>query len=184
MFSGRLVRFVRRGAAARVVLCLCCALVAAGCGSSSSGSATPRQTVSASPTAAATPIPRSYDKSADARADLAAALASSRSDGKPVLIDFGADWCPDCRVLGGLYQRPSVAPTLRAGYHLVLVDVGEFDHNLDVARQWGIDLQHSGIPALAVVKGGHVVYGSNRGEFANARTMGPAEVLTFLRRWA
>jgi len=38
----------------------------------------------------------------DAPRDIDAAVAAARQDGKYVLLDFGADWCPDCRVLGGL----------------------------------------------------------------------------------
>ena len=38
------------------------------------------------------------------------ALTAAKADGKHVLLDFGADWCPDCRVLGKLFEDPAVAP--------------------------------------------------------------------------
>jgi thiol-disulfide isomerase/thioredoxin len=131
----------------------------------------------------ATPIPREYDEKADARADIRTALAASKQDGKPVLLDFGADWCPDCRVLEKLYRSPAVRSDLTSAYHLVLVNVGEFDTNLGLAAHY-IDLRKSGIPALAVVRDGRTVYASNRGQFADARTMQAPEVKKFLRTWA
>jgi thiol:disulfide interchange protein len=157
----------------------------AGCGSTTDEA--PRAASPSTPTptsaAPATPIPREYDEQADARADIRAALAASEQDGKPVLLDFGADWCPDCRVLEKLYRSPTVRSDLTSAYHLVLVDVGEFDTNLDVAADY-VDLRKSGIPALAVVRDGRTVYASNRGQFANARTMQAPEVKKFLRQWA
>jgi hypothetical protein len=59
--------------------------------------------------------------------------------------DFGADWCPDCVVLGTTFIRPATAKLL-SGYHVVRVDVGEFDHNLDIAAPY-VNLRSSGIPA-------------------------------------
>ena len=115
---------------------------------------------------------------------IADATASSAADRKPVLLDFGADWCPDCRVLDGLYEEPGVARILEDGFHLVRIDVGEFDKNLDVAAQY-VDLQTSGIPALAVIApSGEVAYASNGGEFSHARTMTASQLSSFLRQWA
>jgi thioredoxin 1 len=166
----------------------------AGCGSSkddaprAAAPSTPTPTPTSPTTATAsslpaTPIPREYDEKADARADIREALAASKQDGKPVLLDFGADWCPDCRVLEKLYRSPAVRSDLTSAYHLVLVNVGEFDTNLGLAARY-IDLRTSGIPALAVVREGRTVYASNRGQFANARTMQAPEVKKFLRTWA
>ena len=153
-------------------------VTAAACGSSGgagptakAGPASEPQTASPSAAPVGTqPIPTEYDEKADAAADVDAALAASRRDGKPVLLDFGGDWCPDCRVLAQLYHRPAVARQLTEDYHLVLVDVGEFDTNLDLAADY-VDLHTSGVPALAVVRGGRTLYASNKGEFASARSM-------------
>ncbi|MFE3638036.1 thioredoxin family protein [Streptomyces cellostaticus] len=137
-------------------------------------------------TASATPAKpaHGYDAHAHAAADIEAALAAAKKDGRPVLIDFGADWCLDCRVLGARFEEPGPSAAL-AKYHVVSVDVGEFDRNLDVAGRY-VNLRTSGIPALAVLDpaSGRTKTATNRGEFADARTMSADQVEEFLRRWA
>lgn len=170
------------------------ALVLAGCGAGGSGAedvaaGATAQPASSSPShspAAASPRSRSgplYDPDRDAAADIAAAERASAKDGRPVLIDFGADWCPDCVVLSRTFERPGTAQLL-AAYHVVRVDVGDFDHNLDVAASY-VDLRSSGIPALAVVdSAGRLDVATNGGEFADARSMPGSEVDAFLKKWA
>ncbi|MDD9379947.1 thioredoxin family protein [Streptomyces sp. ZAF1911] len=124
-----------------------------------------------------------YDPKADAGADIAAALAAAKQDGRPVLIDFGADWCLDCRVLGARFRQAGPAALL-AKYHVVKVDIGEFDRNLNVAERY-VDLGTSGIPALAVLDpaSGDIKVATNQGEFSGARSMSAAQVEEFLTRW-
>lgn len=125
-----------------------------------------------------------YDASTDAKADVKRALAAAAKDGKSVLVDFGADWCPDCVVLGKLAAKPSVAPLLTK-FHVVSVDVGQFDRNLDVAEKLTVDLRTSGIPAMVVLdRKGNVRTLTNDGSFAHARTMNTRDVAAFLKKWA
>ncbi|MQS16497.1 thioredoxin family protein [Streptomyces kaniharaensis] len=129
-------------------------------------------------------LPDGYDPNRDAAADLKAALALSAGDQRPVLIDFGANWCPDCKVLDKLFHSAEVAPMLRGDYRVVAVDVGKFDHNLDLAAQY-VDLQQSGIPALVVLApDGSVRTASNDGAFSNARSMNADTVAAYLKRWS
>ena len=73
-----------------------------------------------------------------------------RSD-LPVLVDFGADWCPPCRRL-----HPNVV-TIAAEYSgrakVVAVDV---DQAGSLARKYGV----SGIPALVVIVDGRKADGA------------------------
>jgi thiol:disulfide interchange protein len=158
-------------------------------GTSTTAAATGAASASASsaPTAAPTSAPApagGYDSSRDANADIRAALAAAGQDHREVLLDFGATWCPDCRVLGTLFDSSAVTPVLRQNYHVVSVDIGRFNHNLDLAAKY-VDLQSSGIPALVVLKAdGTVRTATNDGSFSNARTMDAGQVNDFLARWA
>jgi thiol-disulfide isomerase/thioredoxin len=167
----------------------------AGCGGDGPGGQVGQPVASAAPSATSGPpatsapvMPgggpvRLYDPARDAGADIAAALVQSRRDGRQVLIDFGADWCPDCVALHSLFDSPEVRPLLRQHYHRVAVDVGEFDHNQVVTDRY-VDLRRSGIPALVVLApSGRVRAATNDGSFANARSMTPRQVRAFLARW-
>ncbi|SCL17651.1 Thioredoxin-like [Micromonospora rhizosphaerae] len=141
-------------------------------------------TPAASPTAPKVTLPDRYDPKRNPAADLKAALALAKADGKAVLIDFGADWCPDCHVLHELFQSAETKPLLEQNYHLLAVDVGEFDHNLKFAGKY-VNLERSGIPALVVLTPeGKVRVATNDGSFGNARNMDSEQVNAFLTKWA
>jgi thioredoxin 1 len=162
-------------------------VTATACGAASSGTdavpAAPSAPAAAPSRPASPAAPQGYDPARDAKADIAAALAKAKADGRPVLLDFGADWCPDCVVLEHTVRTRTVAPVI-AGFHVVAVDVGRFDRHLDLARKYHLDLRASGIPALVVLSpAGRVRTATNDGSFANARTMTAGQVAAFLKRW-
>ena len=127
--------------------------------------------------AAEAPLP--YDESADAHADVAAALARAASEGKAVLLTFGANWCPDCRVLGNAMTTPPLAAAIAARFVVVDIDVGNWDKNLDVVQAWGAPIE-KGIPSIVVADGrGTVLYATKAGELANARRMGSDAFVKF-----
>jgi thiol:disulfide interchange protein len=101
-----------------------------------------------------------------------------------VLLDFGADWCPDCVALDGMFHSAQVESLLNSNYVVVPVDVGDWNLNLAVAGDY-VDLNTSGIPALVVISdSGQVREATNDGSFSNARTMAPSQVASFLTTWA
>lgn len=125
-----------------------------------------------------------YDKHADAHKDIQGALAQAQADGKLVLLDFGANWCLDCIVLSHLYEDQTVRPFLDDNFHVVNVDVGNWDRNLDVSVRYGSPID-GGIPALVILAGsGEVVASTKNGALADARTATAREVLDYLKRWA
>jgi thioredoxin len=135
--------------------------------------------ISAEPVVAAA---HPYDEAADAHAQVAAALAEAQRSGKHVLLDFGANWCPDCRVLAGIADRPEVKPWLDANYVTVLIDTGRHSKNMDIAQQYGLALQ--AIPSVLVLTAdGKVVNRDAALALGDARTMAPQDVVALLARW-
>jgi len=127
-----------------------------------------------------------YPDVARASADIDAALEAATSTGKRVLVDFGGDWCGDCKVLDATLRKPENAALLRSKFVMVHVNVGAkgIDHNLDIAQRYGIPLK-KGVPALAVLESdGRLVYAQRNGEFEPLRKMDPQSVNDFLRKWS
>jgi thiol:disulfide interchange protein len=130
------------------------------------------------------PIPSGYDANRDAGADIQSALRLAKGSHKEVLLDFGANWCPDCVALDKMFQSSQVEPLLDAGYVVVPVDVGDWNLNIALAGRY-VNLSTSGIPALVVISGdGRVREATDDGSFSNARTMDASQVAAFLTTWA
>ena len=106
------------------------------------------------------------------------------SENKRVLVVFGANWCYDCHVLDATFHSKTIAPLVNANYHVVHVNVGDEDKNLDLAEKYGVPLK-KGIPGLAILDpDGRLVYSQKEGEFENSVRIGPADVTAFLKKWA
>ncbi len=124
-----------------------------------------------------------YSDTADAKAEIHAALAQAAREHKRVLLDFGGNWCGDCQVLNIYFHDPGNASLLQHNFVLVDVSVGEYDRNLDLAQQYGIPL-NKGVPALVVLDAqGRVLYAQRNGEFEKMSTLDSSAVTAFLQKW-
>lgn len=123
-----------------------------------------------------------YDPAADAPAALVAARAQAAHTHKAVLVVFGANWCPDCRILARMMGQGRLAHYVAEHYVVVKVDIGNWDHNLELAGQLGYPIQ-KGIPAVSVVDAkGRLLAATQAGELASARSMGEDDVLDLFAR--
>ncbi len=126
--------------------------------------------------------PAIYDEGADAKAAIRATLADAEKAGVPVLVVFGANWCGDCRMLDATFKSGPSAPLIAKSFKVVKVDVGRFDRNVDIAESYRVPLK-KGIPAVAVLSPqGKLIYATEGGELANARSMGDQGVYDFFTR--
>ncbi len=124
-----------------------------------------------------------YTETANPKADIAAALGKARREHKRVILDFGGDWCGDCQVLDIYFHQPPNAELLEKNFVLVHVWIGNEDTHLDIAHKYGVPVTN-GVPGLAVLSAnGTVVYSQASGQFRDMRTMNPASVTEFLKKW-
>jgi thioredoxin-related protein len=130
------------------------------------------------------PNPKLYDKDADAKLEIAEAVANAKRDHQRVILVFGANWCYDCHVLEQAFHQADVAPILRKSFQVVHVDIGDDGKkNNDLAAQYEVPL-NKGVPALAVVESdGKLLFAQKNGEWESARSMDPDDVVGFLNKW-
>jgi thiol:disulfide interchange protein len=120
-----------------------------------------------------------------AKSDVESAMKEAAKTQRRVLVDFGGNWCTDCRILDINLKKPENAALLAKHYVMVHVNVGDkgITDNFDVAERYGIPLK-KGVPALAVLDSdGRLVYAQKNGEFESMRKMDPRSVNDFLERW-
>lgn len=129
-----------------------------------------------------TPAKDVYPDVALARTQVDEAFATAARTKRKVLIDFGGNWCPDCRMLAGIFEQPEVAQWLESQFVVVPVNVGRIDKNLDIAKEFGVTIHE--VPTVLVVTPGHTLLNADGANtLGNARAMSTQAVLDLLDKW-
>jgi thioredoxin 1 len=127
--------------------------------------------------------PDIYPDPAQAKADIAAALKNAAATHRRVLLDFGGNWCGDCKVLDIYMHDDHNRHLVESNFVVVHVNIGHFDANTDIAQKYDIPLKR-GVPAMAVLsESGKLLYSQKNGEFESMRTMESSSLTSFLVQW-
>lgn len=133
------------------------------------------------------PVARPPIYMADVRARMAKALELADVDDIRVLIKWGNNDSESCRQFEQTLNLPEVRKTQYASteYHVVNVDVGNLDRNLDLAKQYGVTLRRELLPMLTVLDDkGKVLTQASAPDFVSRGKPGafdPATVAAFFR---
>ena len=131
----------------------------------------------------AKPNTQLYPPPEEAQTEISSALAAAAKDHKRVLLVFGGNWCYDCHVLDATFRSKAFAPLVNANYHVIHINVGNYDVNLDLAKKYEIPLE-KGVPSLAILDpDGTLVVSQKKGEFESTVRIGPEDVVDFLKKW-
>ncbi len=130
-----------------------------------------------------------YDESADASADIAAALTRAQRNNTRVLVVWGANWCGWCKWLHQKCRSDrDIATELRTEYEVVRVDVGQFDKHQELLAKYEAGAKTDGIPYLTVLDGtGAVITNQETSSLENPAGTEPkghdaAKILAFLKQ--
>jgi len=131
----------------------------------------------------AKPNTQLYPPPEEAPAEISSALAAAAKDHKRVLLVFGGNWCYDCHVLDATFRSKEFAPMVNASYHVIHINIGNSDANLDLAKKYEVPLE-KGVPSLAILDpDGKLVVSQKNGEFESTLKIGPEDVVAFLKKW-
>lgn len=113
----------------------------------------PREDAAPSPSSAVAQSTNSTGKSAQAdeiawfQGDVEAAFAQARTEGKPVFLYWGAEWCPPCHQLKAtVFARPDFIEKMKLFVPVYL------DGDTAGAQKWGDEFRVSGYPTLVVMR--------------------------------
>ena len=95
------------------------------------------------------PLPLPYNGEIYSSNDIEAFLVSSISKSKQPIIIFGGNWCPDCRILEGTLQLPTIKKYMIKHYKIMHVDVGRYDKNMNLISYFKIP-EEEGVPRVLV----------------------------------
>lgn len=125
-----------------------------------------------------------YETAPDPGESLGAATEAARRSGKRLLVVFGADWCPDARRFASVLSAPDLNGFLSGAFETVLVDVGRYDRNLELAERFGL-AQIVGAPAVVVADADNrVINAGGAYDWRTARSRRPQEIADFLAVYA
>ena len=126
-----------------------------------------------------------YDEKADANAVVAAAFARAKISHKPVMLDLGGNWCPDCVILANVMRLPAMKKFMAAHYEFAAVDVGRFDKNLQIPARFGLTKRLDGVPTILVATPeGKLLHQGHVFALSDARNMTPQSLAAYLAEWA
>jgi hypothetical protein len=161
------------------------------------GQAPPPQATPAVQLQKPAPAPRKvFNETADAQAQIAAAVDAITQDGTRVLIVWGANDDEKCNAFpAALYGGPGAAPEIaqqlsqatRDEYRVVYVNVGHLDKNQDLAHKYA-QLASDALPHVTVLdSNGNVITQQSSREFAakpGAQTpFDSAKIAAFLAKY-
>ncbi|GBR02173.1 thioredoxin family protein [Acetobacter oeni] len=134
-------------------------------------------------TVAVTPVQTPYDVPEATPAAVAAAFEKAKAEKKSVLLDFGGNWCPDCRMLAGIFALPEVAGWLKQNFEVVPVNVMRFKTNMDIAQKYGVTV--TSVPTVLIVTPeGKALNTDGSKDLGNARRMSSQAVVNLIAGWA
>ena len=101
---------------------------------------------------------------------------------QPIII-FGANWCPDARLLEAILQLPSVQQFLDAKCNILNVDVGDYEINTELFKYFDPDIE-TGIPRVFILDiNGQALNIDSNDKMRTARQQSPQEIFDYFQEF-
>ncbi|MRD46712.1 DUF255 domain-containing protein [Caenimonas koreensis DSM 17982] len=128
-------------------------------------------------------LPAKFEPTRDAAADVAAATAMARKEGKRVLVDVGGEWCPWCHILDRFVAgNADVKKLVTANYVWVKVNYSKENKNEAFLARWP---KVAGYPHIFILDGdGKLVQSQNTAELEAEKDYDKPKFIAFLQQYA
>lgn len=128
------------------------------------------------------PVSKPYADAALAPTQVREAFITAAKTHRRVLLDFGGNWCPDCRMLAGVFALPDVALWLEKNFVVVPVNVERLNANMDIAQHYGVTI--TAVPTVLILTPeGRLLNGDGALSLGNARHMSSQAAVDLLAQW-
>jgi len=127
------------------------------------------------------PLPLPYERKEVTTEELKKFIQSTKD--KQAIVIFGANWCPDCRILAGTLKLPSVDRFIRDNYSIMHVDLGRYDINMSLLEVLGIPKQE-GVPRVVIFdKEGKALNLNTHDRWRTARDSKQQEIFNYFQKY-
>ena len=96
------------------------------------------------------PYPEPYSGAMVAHEELEEFTEKTLGQNKQPIIIFGANWCPDARLLEGVMRLPTVKSFLERNANILNIDVGNYEINTALFKMFDKNIQ-DGIPRVFIM---------------------------------
>ena len=127
------------------------------------------------------PLPLPYERKEVTTEELKKFIQNTKD--KQAVVIFGANWCPDCRILAGTLKLPSVEKFIRENYSILHVDLGKYDINMSLLEVLGIP-KPEGVPRVVIFdKEGKALNLDTHDRWRTARDSKQQEIFNYFQKY-
>ena len=126
-----------------------------------------------------------YNPDADAKAEVAAAVAKAAADGKHVFLQIGGNWCPWCVKFHNMITKNAKLDSLvKANYEVVKINFSKENDNHELLATLGYP-QRFGFPVFVILDGkGNVLHTQDSWYLEQEKTYSPEKVEHLFKMWS
>ena len=128
------------------------------------------------------PLPLPYKRTEVTEEELKVFIRNTKE--KQAVVIFGANWCPDCRILAGTLKLPSVEKFMKSNYSIMHIDLGKYDINMSLLEILGIPKQE-GVPRVVIFDNeGKAINLDTNDRWRTARDSKQQEIFNYFQKYA
>ncbi len=130
-----------------------------------------------------TPLPLPYNEKVVKASELDNFIDTSIQKGKQPVIIFGGNWCPDCRILDGTLDIPTIKKFMQQHYQIMHIDIGRYDKNMELMDHLNIESK-KGVPRVVILDlEKNILNTATSSEWTTARDRKQQEIYDYFQRF-